>query len=588
MRGARFKCATRAVQANALLEAHPKARVRLVQKRNGGLADARNVGLRYARGGWLCMLDSDDLLGREYLQRAAEVVVEDPSVGIIPGCMHNFDAVASDWCFPEGYSLMGLAHWNKFHASVLLSAALMRSVGGYDPALPWGLEDWNFWLHAALHNPRVRFLPEATFWYRQHAGGSMRKAMFASHLEETKAMVRTNHAELYEPAQLLRDHEVIAAMSAETLLRVNDKIAAFPTAGMPRFWRALHRLRELKVELALSDLRSAAALVTGQSSWQVSYHTALLLEASDDLPGALEAINTAFRGAYCDDVLAAKYRIEGGLGAAAGPLLGAVTVRPSYWGDEAALAEIREGTLAGKLARLARLEAHAAAAAAERETMLATLAAVAAAPCTGKGAAWLANQVRNPSFESGPDQWFAYGLGFAASAVQPRPGAQSVLSAVLHVGAQPDSAGAMQVVALHQAAAAPLLVRGWSRAMNVSGVADSGYAVYIDINFADGTHEWGWSLPFDTGTHDWQLRRRHLVRDKAIATLDLYIMLRGHTGSAWFDDVSISTAAAAACACPAGEMFSPGAPQSCERCTGGTLCLFGESFDVGPAAAGAA
>ena len=147
--------------------------------------------------------------------------------------MRNFDATASDWCFPEGYSLVGLAHWNKFHASVLVSATLMRAVGGYDPGVPWGLEDWNFWLHAALHNPRVRFVPEATFWYRQHAGSSMRKAMFAAHLEETKACVRTNHAGLFEPAQLLRDHETIAAMARTPFRSVPKPVAAKAPAGLP-------------------------------------------------------------------------------------------------------------------------------------------------------------------------------------------------------------------------------------------------------------------------------------------------------------------------------------------------------------------
>ena len=56
------------------MDLHPKARVRLVDKPNGGLADARNVGLTFARGSWLCMLDSDDLLGRDYLLRAAALI----------------------------------------------------------------------------------------------------------------------------------------------------------------------------------------------------------------------------------------------------------------------------------------------------------------------------------------------------------------------------------------------------------------------------------------------------------------------------------------------------------------------------------
>ena len=60
-------------------------RIRILNKRNGGLADARNVGLRHVKGTWLCMLDSDDLLGRDYLHRAADLIEEDGHVDIIPG-----------------------------------------------------------------------------------------------------------------------------------------------------------------------------------------------------------------------------------------------------------------------------------------------------------------------------------------------------------------------------------------------------------------------------------------------------------------------------------------------------------------------
>lgn len=155
-------------RATALMEKFPKRRIRLLNKRNGGLADARNVGLGFVKGTWLCMLDSDDLLGRDYLHRAADLIEEDANVDIVPGCMRNFDAVSSDWCFPEGFSIVGISHWNKFHASVLVNRRLMEKVGGYDPAIPWGLEDWNFWLRSSVHNPIVRFVPEITFFYRHH------------------------------------------------------------------------------------------------------------------------------------------------------------------------------------------------------------------------------------------------------------------------------------------------------------------------------------------------------------------------------------------------------------------------------------
>ena len=186
-------------KASNLMDKYGKRRIRLINKRNGGLADARNVGMRYARGDWLCMLDSDDLLARDYLSRAAELVEEEHGDGgdiatttsgghtgtggvdIIPGCMRNFDAVSSDWCFPEGFSIVGISHWNKFHASVLMKADLMRKVGGYDPGIPWGLEDWNFWLNAAKFNPIDRFVPEITINYRHHKGTSITVGCILQH-----------------------------------------------------------------------------------------------------------------------------------------------------------------------------------------------------------------------------------------------------------------------------------------------------------------------------------------------------------------------------------------------------------------------
>jgi hypothetical protein len=82
----------------------------------------------------------------------------------------------------------------------------------YDPGIPWGLEDWNYWLSTVPHNPVVRFIPETTFFYRHHTGTSMRKKMFGMYLEQTKAMVRTNHAQLYEPVQILHDHQTVKDM----------------------------------------------------------------------------------------------------------------------------------------------------------------------------------------------------------------------------------------------------------------------------------------------------------------------------------------------------------------------------------------
>jgi hypothetical protein len=99
--------------------------------------------------------------------------------------------------------------------------------------------------------------------------------------------------------------------------------------------------------------------------------------------------------------------------------------------------------------------------------------------------------------------------------------------------------GASQTVTLNQRAAAPVVVRGWSKAQDVSGSADSGYSIYVDLTYADGTPLWGQTSDFRCGTHDWERRELVIQPEKPVRSLTVYCLFRGHTGKVWFDDVAV-------------------------------------------------
>jgi hypothetical protein len=71
-------------------------------------------------------------------------------------------------------------------------------------------------------------------------------------------------------------------------------------------------------------------------------------------------------------------------------------------------------------------------------------------------------------------------------------------------------------------------LRRYSKATKVGGVKDGGYSLYIDINYADDTHDWGFHLPFNVETHGWELVSGYLDKKKPIASMDVYCMFRGH------------------------------------------------------------
>ena len=102
-----------------------------------------------------------------------------------------------------------------------------------------------------------------------------------------------------------------------------------------------------------------------------------------------------------------------------------------------------------------------------------------------------------------------------------------------------------QVFELNQKKADAVTLSVWCKAQDVTGVKDADCGAWVDMEMADGEHRWGRSAPAEVGTHDWQELKLLLGGDKPISQIRLYLLLRGaHAGTAWFDDVSVTTASA--------------------------------------------
>ena len=101
------------------------------------------------------------------------------------------------------------------------------------------------------------------------------------------------------------------------------------------------------------------------------------------------------------------------------------------------------------------------------------------------------------------------------------------------------SYGASQTILLNRTNVLPLVIRGWSKALNVSGSSDNDYSLYADLIYTDGTPLWGQTANFRPGTHDWERRELVVLPEKPIKSLTLHCLFRNHSGQVWFDDVSV-------------------------------------------------
>lgn len=149
--------------------------------------------------------------------------------------------------------------------------------------------------------------------------------------------------------------------------------------------------------------------------------------------------------------------------------------------------------------------------------------------------------LQNGGFEtqanSQPDAWRPWQQGFQLAAGQGRNGSHAVRCE--RRDGEGES-GISQTLTLNRTNVAPIVVRGWSKAEDVTGGADSGYSLYVDIVYTDNTPLWGQTANFLCGTHDWQMREFLILPDKPVKSLTLHCLFRGHTGRVWFDDVSVS------------------------------------------------
>ncbi len=154
--------------------------------------------------------------------------------------------------------------------------------------------------------------------------------------------------------------------------------------------------------------------------------------------------------------------------------------------------------------------------------------------------------------QGNPKPWTAWQQGFHIAPGEGRSGSQCV---VCERQEKEGEFGASQTLTLNRTNIAPFIIRGWSKAENVTGSPDNGYALYVDITYADGTPLWGQTASFTCGTHDWERRQFVLLPDKPVKSFTLHCLFRGHTGKVWFDDASVEEIPT-----PAGAVLFQGVP----------------------------
>ncbi len=156
----------------------------IVESHSGDAALARNTGVSKASGRFICTLDGDDLISRDYLQRHIEFAANNPENFILhPEFVVSFGMYnAFNWQVDQRgayYSRDSLLSVNPWISAVFGVRDVFLSVP-YAPCYPsttgFGYEDW-YWNCETTAAGYVHVtVPATAYFYRRKLAGSVNEA----------------------------------------------------------------------------------------------------------------------------------------------------------------------------------------------------------------------------------------------------------------------------------------------------------------------------------------------------------------------------------------------------------------------------
>lgn len=163
---------------------------------NGGLANARNVGIRHSHGKYILPLDSDDKIGEKYIELSVSYLDQHPDTKLV-NCLCKYFGDFDEIKQMPSYNYDALLWQNLFLASSVYRREDYDKTVGYNTNMRHGHEDWDFWLSLLKPDDKVYRIPEILFFYRKH-GVSMVSGTNKK-LSETNRQLVLNHLDIYSP-----------------------------------------------------------------------------------------------------------------------------------------------------------------------------------------------------------------------------------------------------------------------------------------------------------------------------------------------------------------------------------------------------
>lgn len=166
-----------------------------LSKKNGGVSEARNFGIKESKGIYILPLDADDKISDTYLEEAVQILDSNNEINVVYCEAEFFGLQKGKWELPI-FSLKELLYRNIVFCSSVFRKEDFNKTSGYNTNMQLGLEDWDFWLTFIEFGASFYKLPKIHFFYRIRSN-SRNQSIDSTKLQSLCKQIYINHLDLY-------------------------------------------------------------------------------------------------------------------------------------------------------------------------------------------------------------------------------------------------------------------------------------------------------------------------------------------------------------------------------------------------------
>lgn len=152
--------------AKEFKDKHKDLNVIIIEKENGGLASARNTGVKIAKSKYIMSFDSDDILRPQAIEKHLELA-DEQSIVTLPLMAFGSESYTAR---PREATVEILLQTNVIYSNSLFPKELWKRVGGFDESetMRLGLEDWLWNIECACVGAKFKTGDYVALLWRRH------------------------------------------------------------------------------------------------------------------------------------------------------------------------------------------------------------------------------------------------------------------------------------------------------------------------------------------------------------------------------------------------------------------------------------